>query len=72
MEKIFILPELLPALGANKLIFLCFLTSSDNLLLLQELKSKFLSKVLIEGPLILLLTEIETSVEHKVLAQLVT
>ena len=32
-----------------------------------KLKLKFLSKILIEGPLILLLTEKETSTEHKLL-----
>ena len=33
---------------------------------------KYLSKILIEGTLILLLTETETSIEHKALVQLVT
>ena len=38
---------------------------------ISNLKLKFLSKVLIGGPLILLLTETETSTEHKLLVQLV-
>ena len=35
-------------------------------------KMEVLSKILIEGPLILLLKEMETSAEHKVLVQLLT
>ena len=38
----------------------------------KKLKLKFLLKILTKGPLILLLTETETSTEHKLLVQLVT
>ena len=53
----------------NFLIFSDIVRQSAAIVIL---KLKFLSKILIEGQLILLLTETETSTEHKVLVQLVT
>ena len=69
-EELFILSELLLPLCPNKWIFWYFLTLQDNLLLFWKLQLKFLSKIFIERPVILLLIETETSTENKL--QLVT
>ena len=64
-EKIFISPELLNPRVPTSSFF------DQQPASISNLKLKFLSQVLIGGPLILLLTETETSTEHKLLVQLV-
>ena len=66
-DKIFILLELVLRLGPTSE----FLDIS-NLLPLQKLKFKFSLNMLIEGQLILPLTETETSIQYNVVVKLVT
>ena len=51
------------------MIFPDIITQSNAIV---KTKIEVLSKILIEGPLILLLKETETSTEHKALVQLLT
>ena len=58
--------------GCQQVNFLIFSNIIRQLPAIVKTKIEVLSKILIEEPLILLLTETETSTEHKLLVQLLT